>query len=271
MRKRTVPTFALCGMLLLGACSEPAPDVPAQMPSETDHTVESSSDIDPEPEPGTVDEAETELEAESFGDETWGDDSGSEGDEDDWVQPWEVEKPIMTHEGERSPEELTARGHLPKQIGEPAFVLDTDGRNIITITLLGIEHDVRCTNPEAAPPLNDTFLGFHFKVEATGSNPINDTWDPVMERSGFGTGINMWEKFFTLVDSTGASHNNPVSSNGGACLDKSSENYLPASMHPQQDSRIYEGMLVIDASSVNPTGLIYHPAGSDRPGWEWEL
>lgn len=147
--------------------------------------------------------------------------------------------------------DFSSRGHLVKEIGEPAGILDLDTEeSVVEFTLTEVEQNYQCTSTIADAPANGQYIALHFDVETMPG--LTDSFS-----------ITDWE--ITLFDTEGMRENDS-SGNAMWCADASQT--LPTSMGPGQRA---SGVVVLD-TALDTGVIVYEPMFSLTPlGWEWSF
>lgn len=161
--------------------------------------------------------------------------------------------------GER---EVSSRGYLIKEIGQPAGIGDEDtGETTVTFTLTDVDTDFQCTTDSmmAQPPQNGNYVAFTWEVETGSPEALTDVF--------FDASFTLSEWDMVVLDTDGKRLND-IRGNAMSCIDAADA--LPTSIGPRQTA---SGLVVLDLSVTEGTLLIegtnwgFEGAG----GWEWNF
>ena len=151
---------------------------------------------------------------------------------------------------------LSARGNIPKQIGEEARLTASSGDQALAFTVTDIQPDYQCTAPYAEAPENESFV--RIDIEATTGSAAD------MEELFYSDSM-MFNPFdWKFVDSSGRTANEVGSAAAIGCLDMNES--LPSDIGPGEN---VSGALVLDVTDSSGT-LAFQPV-YDSAGWEWSL
>lgn len=203
----------------------------------------------------TVTETASAPTSESTGQEADGQDepapSASEGSEgSEGTEPAEEPEDAAEADG------LSARGNIPKQIGEPAALTASSGGKALEFSVTGIEPNAQCTSSYAETPENEMFV--RVDIEATTGTAED------MEELFYSDSMMFNPYDWKFVDSSGRTANDIGSMATYMCLDTGES--LPTDIGPGEN---VGGSLILDVTDSSGT-LVYAPV-YDSAGWEWAL
>ncbi|WP_437584270.1 hypothetical protein ACSAGD_03065 [Paramicrobacterium sp. CJ85] len=157
-----------------------------------------------------------------------------------------ISSPDETSENRALKTKETERGHLAKEIGEEAWLVDINGNTLITFTVDAIDVDPSCTSTYPESPINGHYVAITISAESTA------LLDPDYYFS-----FNEWA--WEAYNPTGTRINDPVG-NGWSCMNES--DLLPVDIGPSQK---VHGLVVLDVT--DPHGVL---AFVPEPGLSWE-
>lgn len=202
---------------------------------------------------------ETEAEAEPSPDTTTpaATPTADQGHDDDrpTASPQPSEDPSVEAGGvQRS--DLTARGNIPKSIGEPALLTAPSGERALELAVTGLEADAVCTSEFAEPAENGSFIRVDLEATTGSGQALEELFmsDSLM--------ISPYE--WKFIDSSGTTANEIGTMAAYMCLADGES--LPDDIGPGEN---VAGSLVVDVPDTSGT-LVYEPL-YDEPGWEWTL
>ncbi|WBU37831.1 hypothetical protein [Homoserinibacter sp. YIM 151385] len=141
-------------------------------------------------------------------------------------------------------EDLSADGHILKEKGDLARLVDDSGTGIASYTVSSIKIDPKCTSSSAAKPVNGHFLLLDLEIETAADAPALDfgaaSWSSTSTSGGL------------LEDIVG---------NADTCMGPASK--LPSEIGPGEKRG---GTVVLDVAAV--AGVVTLDLGGPSP-WDW--
>lgn len=159
-------------------------------------------------------------------------------------------------DGEGDTGGTSARGNIPKEIGEPATLTASSGGKALEFSVTNISPNAQCSSPYSEPAENGSFVRIDIDA-TTGSSPD-------MEELLYTNSIMFNPYDWKFVDTAGKTANDIGTDASLMCLDEGEA--LPMDIGPGEN---VSGSLILDVPEGGGT-LIYKPA-YEYPGWEWTL
>lgn len=149
---------------------------------------------------------------------------------------------------------LSPRGHLVKQIGEPAGIIDGNGERLVNFVVNSITPDVQCTEEFADPAENGVFVAVDVSVQTSPAMANPDAFISTFEMSPW---------MFSAISPDGVSSNaSPDTFASFICMDDSV--LLPSSIGPGENA---EGIVLLDLQY--PSGILIFEDFYTDSSWEW--
>lgn len=150
--------------------------------------------------------------------------------------------------------ELSPRGNLIKQIGEPAGIIDGNGERLANFVINSISPDVQCTEASAEPAENGLFVAVDVSVQ---TSPAMAAPDALI------SSFDMSSSLFRTISPEGISSNaDPGTFAAFLCLDDTA--LLPSSIGPGENA---QGIVLLDVE--HPAGTLIFEDLYTGSAWEW--